>query len=116
MCESEAVGKSDDDGIRGGVMGSLRRTPYMNIGVHIAELFIGADAHTGGCHDPLEWCHGDQSVWPSSAPLRCEHVVHVVSTPRPLRCEHVLHVVSTPLRCEHVVHVVSTPLIYDVNM
>ena len=34
--------------------------------------------------------------WPSSACLRCEHVV--VSTP--LRCEHV--VVSTPLRCEHV--------------
>ena len=32
---------------------------HITIGVHIAEPFIGADAHTGGCHDPLQWCHGD---------------------------------------------------------
>ena len=64
MCESEAVGRSDDDGIRGGCDGeSQKNTIHVTIGIHIAELFIGADAHTGGRHDPLEWCHGDQSVW-----------------------------------------------------
>ena len=68
----DMMGRSDDDGII-----------HVMIGVHIAELFIGADANTGGRHDPLEWCYGDQSVWPSCAPLRCKHVV--VSTP--LRCD-----------------------------
>ena len=100
--EGRVVRRSDDDGIRGGCGGeSQKNTIHVMIGIHIAELFIGADANTGGRHDPLEWCHGDQSFWPSCAPLRCEHVVST-----PLRCEHV--VVSTPLRCEHVV--VSTPL------
>ena len=80
----DMMGRSDDDGIRGGCDGeSQKNTIHVMIGVHIAELFIGADAYTGGCHDPLEWCYGDQSVWPSCAPLRCEHVV--VSTP--LRCD-----------------------------
>ena len=68
---------SDEDGVRelcdgaGSRVGTAEKGPQKNtitIDVNIAVLFVGADTHIGGCHDPLEWCHGDQSVWPSCAP------------------------------------------------
>ena len=81
MCERKATEGgvklgSDEDGVRGGCdrsegVWTAQKGPQKNtitIGVHIAELFNGSDALTGGCHDPLEWCHGDQCVWPTCAP------------------------------------------------